>query len=107
MFFINPSDQTDGGVEPAAVEYWDRAIPEGHCSFRSDGKHESGNAVCANLNNTYRGLRMVGEDFSLYDSVWCSGKTEFFNLKASLLQTNIYTVSPKLSTCTFVMNSCC
>lgn len=32
-------------------------------------------------NNTYKGLRLVGDDYSIYYSVWCTNEAEFYDVK--------------------------
>lgn len=39
-----------------------------------------GNAMGKYPNNTYKALRLVGEGYSLYYSVWCTGEREFYDL---------------------------
>lgn len=34
-------------------------------------------------NNTYKSLRLIGNDYSVYYSVWCSNEKELFNMKVS------------------------
>tara|TARA_R110002003_G_scaffold48_30_gene4203 strand:- start:7257 stop:7418 length:162 start_codon:yes stop_codon:yes gene_type:complete len=35
-------------------------------------------------NNTYKALRVIGEDYDLYYSVWCTNEHELYNLKVGL-----------------------
>lgn len=71
----------EGKTEHAAIEYWGYGMPEGHYGLHSDEEFEAGKLVNIYVNNTYKGLRMAGEDFSLYYSVWCTGERELYNLK--------------------------
>ena len=32
-------------------------------------------------NNTYKGLRLIGEDYSISYSVWCTGDREYYNVR--------------------------
>lgn len=32
-------------------------------------------------NNTYKGVRLIGRDYNLYYSVWCTNETELYDLK--------------------------
>lgn len=32
-------------------------------------------------NNTYKALRLIGEGYNLYYSVWCSNEHELYDLK--------------------------
>lgn len=36
-------------------------------------------------NNTYKGLRLVGDDYSIYYSVWCTNEAEFYDVKVRRL----------------------
>jgi N-acetylglucosamine-6-sulfatase len=85
--------------EHAAIEYWgpvscnfvpdncahstDRCqgVPVGLYGGRADKNREAG--VWENIypNNTYKGLRLVADDYSLYYSVWCTNETELYDLK--------------------------
>ena len=77
----SPTDQAVGKTEHAAIEYWGYGMPEGHYGLHSDERFEAGKLVNIYANNTYKGLRMVGEGFSLYYSVWCTGERELYSLK--------------------------
>lgn len=78
----------DGGrSEHVAVEYWGLGAPEGHYGLRSDDKFEAGDMLGMYVNNTYRGLRLVAHDYSLYFSVWCTGDHELYDLKRDPEQT--------------------
>lgn len=67
--------------EHVNVEFWGKAIPEGrygvigNASFPGIGG-ESKSAV----NNTYKALRVIGEDYSLLYTVWCTGEREYYDL---------------------------
>lgn len=39
-----------------------------------------GAAAHAAPNNTYKGLRVIGDAYNLYYSVWCTNETELYNL---------------------------
>ncbi|KAI5457457.1 alkaline-phosphatase-like protein [Mariannaea sp. PMI_226] len=70
------SDQADfARHEHVAVEYWGIAIAEGDVGG-FDGK---GQRVARS--NTYKGLRIVHEDYNLYYSVWCNNEHELYDLK--------------------------
>ncbi|KAF5252151.1 hypothetical protein FANTH_2707 [Fusarium anthophilum] len=61
--------------EHVAVEYWGGAIAEGEIGG-FDGKGQ----IFAQ-NNTYKGLRIVHEDYNLYYSAWCNNEHELYDLK--------------------------
>jgi arylsulfatase A-like enzyme len=54
--------------EHVNIEYWGFALAE--------GKYGKG----MYWNNTYKGLRLIGEDYNFYYSVWCSGEHELYDL---------------------------
>lgn len=33
------------------------------------------------LNNTYKAVRIIGEDYDLYYSVWCNNEHELYDVK--------------------------
>ena len=37
-------------------------------------------------NNTYKGVRIVHEDYDLYYSAWCNNEHELYNLKVCVLE---------------------
>ncbi|KAF5700677.1 arylsulfatase [Fusarium mundagurra] len=68
--------------EHVAVEYWGGAIAEGEIGG-FDGKGQ----IFAH-NNTYKGVRIVHEDYSLYYSAWCNNEHELYDLKTDPGQLN-------------------
>lgn len=64
--------------EHVAIEYWGLAVPEGIYGYASDKRHEVGNSY---KNNTYKGVRLVSDNYSLYYAVWCTNEVEYYNLK--------------------------
>lgn len=79
--------QNGGRSEHVAVEYWGFGVPEGHYGLRSDNKAEAGKKLNMYANNTYRGLRIVADEYSLYYSVWCTGDRELYDLRNDPEQT--------------------
>ncbi|KIW33605.1 uncharacterized protein PV07_00441 [Cladophialophora immunda] len=72
--------------EHATIEYWGYGVPEGLYGGRTDNKREAGKWRNYYLNNTYKGLRLVSQDYSLYYAVWCTNETEFYDLKTDAYQ---------------------
>ncbi|KAI1055989.1 hypothetical protein LB506_009256 [Fusarium annulatum] len=68
--------------EHVAVEYWGGAIAEGEIGG-FDGKGQ----IFAQ-NNTYKGVRIVHEDYSLYYSAWCNNEHELYDIKTDPGQLN-------------------
>lgn len=64
--------------EHVAIEYWGMAVPEGIYGYASDRRHDVGNSY---KNNTYKGVRLVSDNYSLYYAVWCTNEVEFYDLK--------------------------
>ncbi|KAI1861883.1 hypothetical protein JX265_009386 [Neoarthrinium moseri] len=62
--------------EHAAVEFWGYGDTEGDFAT---GKQ---------LNNTYKGLRLTGQGYSLYYSVWCTNEVEYYDIKQDPGQMN-------------------
>jgi hypothetical protein len=79
--------------EHVTVEFWGRAVMEG--AFSGIGKlHMKSIFACVNdvpgpgggamiPNNTYKSLRLLGEGYNLYYSVWCSNEHELYDLSVS------------------------
>lgn len=66
--------------EHVAIEYWGQAVPEGIYGYASNQPNDPRNTY---RKNTYKGVRIVSDQYSLYYSVWCTNEIEFFNLKVS------------------------
>lgn len=70
--------------EHVNIEFWGKAIPEGIWGAYGDvWDPDVGTKVTA-TNNTYKGLRVVSQEYSLYYSVWCSGEKEYYDLKVRI-----------------------
>ncbi|KAF5018970.1 hypothetical protein F66182_9033 [Fusarium sp. NRRL 66182] len=88
--------------EHVAVEYWGIAIAEGNIlggfgmfnslCFQSvaaaDRIVADGKGQIRMPNNTYKGVRIVHEDYDLYYSAWCNNEHELYNVKADPGQLN-------------------
>ncbi|RMZ82620.1 hypothetical protein DV738_g1698, partial [Chaetothyriales sp. CBS 135597] len=76
--------------EHVNVEYWGNAYIE--------GQYDPGRI----RNNTYKALRLVGEDYNLYYSVYCSGEHELYDLNVVARLDSLLLVlkSCKASACT-------
>ncbi|KAK8108011.1 uncharacterized protein PG998_010024 [Apiospora kogelbergensis] len=69
--------------EHVNVEFWGRSIAEG--KYPGVG---SGLLGPAGLNNTYKALRLIGNDYDLSYTVWCTNEHELYDLKADPWQMN-------------------
>ncbi|RSL58160.1 hypothetical protein CEP51_014123 [Fusarium floridanum] len=105
--------------EHVNVEYWGWAISEGKWGFNG-GKDKR------IFNNTYKALRVVGQDYNLYYSIWCTNEKELYDMTTdpgqlrNLLHTDeadlasqttilgypLNDVVPRLDSLLFVLKSC-
>ena len=65
----------DSRHEHVTVEYWGMAAGEGKYGAALDG---SPGII---RNNTYKALRIVSKEYSLYYSVWCTNEHELYDLR--------------------------
>ncbi|KAH8890451.1 Arylsulphatase [Thozetella sp. PMI_491] len=65
-------------IDHVMVEYWGIAVSEG------EGVHfgHSEPNPRRRLNNTYKAVRVLSEDYNLYYSVWCNGDHELYDLRS-------------------------
>jgi arylsulfatase A-like enzyme len=63
--------------EHVAVEYWGFALAEG------EGGGFDGEGQIVVQNNTYKAVRVIGQGYNLYYSVWCNNEHELYNLEVS------------------------
>ncbi|KAF2099451.1 Arylsulphatase [Rhizodiscina lignyota] len=92
-----PRDDSDGTSIPLSeeeeqtarhdhvtIEFWGLGIPEGKWGDYGDFNRSDGFGSLRHTvgNNTYKGLRVVSEDYSLYYSVWCTNETELYDVKS-------------------------
>ncbi|KAJ5290722.1 uncharacterized protein N7443_010975 [Penicillium atrosanguineum] len=71
--------------EHVTVEFWGKAVMEGSFSAIGPG----GSAMIPN--NTYKSLRLLGEGYNLYYSVWCNNEHELYDLSTDPYQLyNLY-----------------
>jgi hypothetical protein len=83
---LTKESESESRHEHVTIEYWGLAIPEGvfgwyaNNSMSDPGFYVPGNAAG---NNTYKAIRIIGETYNLYYSVWCTGEKEFYDLKVS------------------------
>ncbi|KAL3420736.1 arylsulfatase [Phlyctema vagabunda] len=61
--------------EHVNVEYWGWA--------GSEGIH---NYTLSEMNNTYKGLRIIGEGYNLYYSIWCNNEHELYDMDSDPYQ---------------------
>ncbi|OJJ43639.1 hypothetical protein ASPZODRAFT_73938 [Penicilliopsis zonata CBS 506.65] len=68
--------------EHVTVEYWGHAYLEGEMGAVGPGNSR------AVANNTYKSVRLIGEGYDLYYSVWCNNEHELYNLHTDPFQVN-------------------
>ncbi|KAK0388593.1 hypothetical protein NLU13_4836 [Sarocladium strictum] len=77
---ITDADSIEQRQEHVAVEFWGLGVPEGRYGY--SGKYQFVNGTAnAYVNNTYKGLRVESDEFSLYYSVWCTNERELYDMK--------------------------
>ncbi|KAK9778990.1 hypothetical protein SCAR479_04226 [Seiridium cardinale] len=72
-----PSDEPGTVIrhEHVGVEYWGTAIAEGTLGGFD------GNGQIVMKNNTYKAIRLIGEGYNIYYSVWCNNEHEFYDIE--------------------------
>lgn len=78
--------ESEDRQEHINIEYWGRAIPEGRWGAYDDPDpptpgQDWGGYLVSIRNNTYKGLRLVGENYNIYYSVWCTGDREYYDMR--------------------------
>ncbi|KAL4999795.1 alkaline-phosphatase-like protein [Aspergillus recurvatus] len=72
--------------EHVTVEYWGKSYLEGERGALSNPEH-----LPFFTNNTYKSVRIIGEGYNLYYSVWCNNEHELYDLTADPYQLdNLY-----------------
>jgi N-acetylglucosamine-6-sulfatase len=94
---LSSAESSANKKEHINIEYWGRAIPEGAIGRYVDPGNEIisedqnwGGYLFSIRNNTYKGLRLIGEDYNLYYSVWCTGDKEFYEMRSDPGQMDNY-----------------
>lgn len=71
-------------TEHVNVEFWGTAMAEGKYGYKGNVHNIAGPG--AYYNNTYKSVRLISDDYSLYYSVWCTNEKEFYDLKTDSAQ---------------------
>lgn len=77
--------------EHVNVEFWGIGLPEGKFGIAEPF------GGLSYPNNTYKALRLVGHNYSLYYSVWCTGEREFYDLHRDPGQMHNFFADPQLA----------
>ncbi|KAH8594600.1 alkaline-phosphatase-like protein [Bisporella sp. PMI_857] len=88
---LNKESKSGNRQEHVNVEFWGRSIPEGIYRFSLD----DGKVVFYGSNNTYKALRVIGDDYNIYYSVWCTNEHELYDLTTDPYQ--IKNIHPSVS----------
>jgi N-acetylglucosamine-6-sulfatase len=73
-----------GKREHVNVEFWGRALPEGAYGLSQEEIDAQGGVFNMYLNNTYKSIRLIGEGYNLYYSVWCTNERELYNMNVRM-----------------------
>ncbi|KAL3457657.1 Arylsulphatase [Aspergillus heterothallicus] len=83
------SARSDPRREHVSVEYWGGNLQEGEVG----ADVEAGTPVVYN-NNTYKAMRIIGDSYSLFYSVWCTNEHELYDhINDPYQMTNLYGTS--------------
>lgn len=85
------NDNTSARGEHVNVEFWGIGLPEGKFGIAEPF------GGLSYPNNTYKALRLVSANYSLYYSVWCTGEHEFYDLHSDPSQMHNFFADPKLA----------
>jgi N-acetylglucosamine-6-sulfatase len=79
---LTSSEMQDAKHDPrrehVSVEYWGTNIQEGDI-----GRTSATGAAVIYGNNTYKAMRVIGDSYNLFYSVWCTNEHELYDLKVS------------------------
>lgn len=67
---LSVDQATSKPFENVGIEHWGEIKAEGTYNYPSE----------TSLNNTYKSLRLIGEGYNLYYSVWCTNDKEYYDL---------------------------
>ncbi|KAL4738346.1 alkaline-phosphatase-like protein [Aspergillus similis] len=84
-------DNTSIRHEHVTVEYWGKSYLEGEKGALSNPEN-----LPFFTNNTYKSVRIIGEGYNLYYSVWCNNEHELYDLTTDPYQlNNLYNTNDK------------
>ena len=86
-----------GRHEHVNIEHWGVAAPEGKYGKYGDFNRVGKGPGTSTDRNTYKGIRLQSDDYSLYYSVWCHGEKEFYDLKVCALHGILVNIEPQLA----------
>ncbi|CAD0092287.1 unnamed protein product [Aureobasidium vineae] len=86
---LSTNNSTRG--EHVNVEFWGIGLPEGKFGIAEPL------GGLSYPNNTYKALRLVSGNYSIYYSVWCTNEHEFYDLHTDAAQMHNFFADPKLT----------
>ncbi|KAF7550645.1 hypothetical protein G7Z17_g5585 [Cylindrodendrum hubeiense] len=109
--------ENNARVEHVTIEYWGLAIPEGIYGYYGDANMTEGMNISSHAvgNNTYKAIRVIGEEYNLYYAVWCTNETEFYDLNPdyghlasqyAIAGRSFDNIVPRLDALMMVLKSC-
>ncbi|KAH7235071.1 alkaline-phosphatase-like protein [Fusarium solani] len=114
--------EAESKQEHVTIEYWGLAIPEGVFGWYGENNMSDpgyGAPGHAADKNTYKAIRVIGESYNIYYSVWCTNEKEFYDLKVrnllsaehssasySLRGRSFDQITPRLDALMMVLKSC-
>lgn len=66
--------------EHVSIEYWGATAGEGWYGFRGGWGGNVSESVNGYINNTYKSVRLIGQGYNLYYSVWCTNEVELYDM---------------------------
>lgn len=94
---LTKEEEAKSKMEHVTIEFWGLAIPESRYGKYGDedpSPDNNGQWPTATGNNTYKAIRVIGESYNLYYSVWCTNEKEFYDLKVSTIDLSPFGLWP-------------
>ena len=76
--YLNSRNETVDGHEHSTVEFWGTNLDNAVGGYVTETYGIKGYP-----NNTFTSVRLIGDDYSFYYSVWCSNEHEVYDMKVS------------------------
>ncbi|CAK7224015.1 hypothetical protein SBRCBS47491_005405 [Sporothrix bragantina] len=67
--------------EHVGIEYWGLGGPEGKYGYKGSWGRLDGEKGSF-INNTFKSIRLIGDGYNLYYSVWCTNEVELYDMAA-------------------------
>ncbi|KAL1889155.1 hypothetical protein Sste5346_009104 [Sporothrix stenoceras] len=66
--------------EHVGIEYWGLGGPEGKYGYKGNWGRLDGEKGSF-INNTFKSIRLIGDGYNLYYSVWCTNEVELYDMR--------------------------